>query len=433
MSGPKGYGYRVISEEERQRREDAARLIRCAKLVSRIEGLLDIAARLGVSCEVPDCVKAGEAYSADEESLLLQTASVIRAGIDDERRRLRVCSMRAELAEMIRGSKYLAPDLTEDDYIAAAKDASESSNDESILTHALYLATQDVKRAEAEGTAHSAARSYASSVPKLSFEVSPAKRMNGEMDDSAISGTLSSVADAISNLRDDGNRQIARGKLECIAGLPDRSTAKGELLSLKNWVHWILDGESWAELAANEIARIDHVESELADKARIMSGSVSSKSAFAALKEAVSEALAEHERAEDARYVQDALQEALEALGFTIGEGFSTTDFGEVGVAAHPAVPGYGVRIQNNPKSSQILTRIVSYSESTPGQDAKAERITCPMVYSLADELRDHGVSMELTTEKAPGECRVARSTGLQFGQRSISAKKTAKAHERTM
>lgn len=433
MSGPKGYGYRVVSEEELRRRADAARLVRCTKLVSSIKGLFGIAERLGLSCEVPESVAIQASYSAEEEQSLIQTSAEVKKAIDDERRRLRVCSMKAELAETIRSCKYLSSEITEDDYIAAAAKASDSLNDESVLVKALYLASQDAKRMEAESIADSVAKSYGQHPQHFSFDILPAKWTRGKDSDSTFLEILQPVADAISEVRDDGTRQIAREKLGSIAGLSDPITVQGELLSLKNWLHSVLEAESWAELAAKEIMRIEHVESELADKARSMSENVSSRRAYAELNSAVSEALAEYDRMEDAQYVQIALREALEALGFTIGEEFSTTDFGEVGVAVHSSVPGYGIRIQNNTKSSQILTRVVSYSESKPDQDTRAELETCPMVHSLANELESHGVDMRLMTEKKPGECQVSQYAKSKASQRSARAKKTARSRERMM
>ncbi|VEG98854.1 Uncharacterised protein [Slackia heliotrinireducens] len=432
MSGPKAYNYKVINQIELQRRENAARLIRCTKLMSRIKELFEVAIQLGISHELPRPIERQTIYSAEDERLLIQTESEIKSCIDDENRRLRICGLKTELSEIIRSSKYLAAELTENDYIAAAKNAMGSLNDESVLMQAILLASQDAKNAEAKSVASSAAKSYGQTTQHFSFQVFPIRQASKDKDP-VLAELLPPVTDAISQVRDSSNRQIARERLECIANLSDQSAAEGELFSLKNWLHSILEAEGWAELAAKEILQIEHVESELADQARLMSENVSSRSSYNELKSAVSEALAEYSKAEDEKYVQAALREALEALGFTIGEEFSTTDFGKVGVALHSSVPGYGIRIQNNPKSAQILTRVVSYSESNPDQDTRAEQDTCPMVHSLADKLENHGIEMDLVSERMPGECPTSLLSKRRVGQNNTRAQKAGHTRERMM
>ena len=62
----------------------------------------------------------------------------------------------------------------------------------------------------------------------------------------------------------------------------------------------------------------------------------------------------------DATYVRRALEDVVAELGFSVAEGFSLTKFGAVGVAEHADHPGYGLRLQVNPTSGQLLTRVVA-------------------------------------------------------------------------
>lgn len=429
MSGPKGYGYRVISEEERRRRDEAARQVRCTKLISRIRGLVDTSARLGITYAFPQDIMGHAVFTVEDEQSLLQRADELERAIDDVYRARRICNMKAELAEMIQHCKYPESISPAESYIKAAE--AESPNEEAALLQALYCAAHDIKLAEAKGIAEATMRTYDVHSAKHAYELFPPTSKKKPAAEHRFPEKLQVIANAISGIHDDGKREAARERLAYIAGLPDSALVKGELLSLENWIHSVLEGEEWARLAVSEVVRIEHVDSLLADRARALSVDVSTRDGYEELKAVIADALSEYNRTEDAVYVQAALQEALESLGFTMGDPFTVTDYGEVGIAMHPAVPGYGIRIQNNPRSSQILTRVVSYAETESDQDAEAERNSCSVVHSLATSLEDFGVSVELVSEKMPGECRVEHYSDWRSDSRNTGAKRAAPARER--
>ena len=66
MSGPKGFGYEVVSAQELRRREDEARAGRCRRHVVTLAGLHDQLRRCGCSVDGP----ADEPPSTDRQSMI---------------------------------------------------------------------------------------------------------------------------------------------------------------------------------------------------------------------------------------------------------------------------------------------------------------------------------------------------------------------------
>lgn len=435
MSGPKAFGYRVISEKERARREAAARQARCAKYVSRVKGLIAIADDLGISCCSPKHPPKGRSYEAEDERLLLQKIEELKRLISEEQEERRVRHLRNELSEMVRAGERNSVGLTEDDYMANARKNSPTSTEEAIILQAIFLAQRELRRAEIlaqQEMKHAEILESTSSLNQLYGAYSPGalpqlndlEKTGVEDESGSFWGKVHPVVDAIAKLGDDGVRESAHDRLMGIANLTDRSLAEGELLSLKNWIHAALEAEAWAELASSEVEKIEHLQSDLADKARSISGSVTTKDAYEELKTAVSKALDEYNRNEDMEYVQRALCEALESLGFVVGEEFTATDYGEVGVVRHPVAPNYGIRIQSNSNAPQIFSRVVSFSDTSPEEDIRAESETCPLIYSLVSEMNQSGVRMTLETEKSPGECTVE-----QYNDQALSVRGRGSVH----
>ena len=66
MSGPKGFGYAVVSAQELRRREDEARAGRCRRHVATLAGLHDQLRRYG--CSVDN--RADEPRSTDRQAMI---------------------------------------------------------------------------------------------------------------------------------------------------------------------------------------------------------------------------------------------------------------------------------------------------------------------------------------------------------------------------
>ena len=66
MSGPKGFGYEVVSAQELRRREDEARVGRCRRHVITLAGLHDQLRRYG--CSVDN--RADEPRSTDRQAMI---------------------------------------------------------------------------------------------------------------------------------------------------------------------------------------------------------------------------------------------------------------------------------------------------------------------------------------------------------------------------
>ena len=86
-------------------------------------------------------------------------------------------------------------------------------------------------------------------------------------------------------------------------------------------------------------------------------------------------------------------------------------------MADHADHPGYGLRIQINPNSGRLFTRLVADHGTNADEDARAERDTCEKVHAMADALGRHGVAAELAIERQPGDTVVEKRLSTAEGR----------------
>ncbi|WP_424446624.1 hypothetical protein [Microbacterium sp. CH-015] len=372
MSGPKGYGYSVVSEAEMRRREDEARAGRCEQHVVTLAGLTGQLRFYEASIPQP----LAEPAQRTHESLIAWELALQKA-IGHSESRLREAA-------------------------AIAIDRRLNSSRHEVDASGVTLG----------------ARKPASRPTDTPLARTP--------DVAILSNEIDKVVQVIAQLQDQVVRDELAASAERIVAMSDVAQAKGDLLTLKTRTASALQTQDLRRLATEAVLDVAHVASPEADALRARAEQVASTQDVADIRRGVTETLSAVVRASDAEFVEAALEAVLDELGFTIGAGFELADLGRsVAVANHADHPGFGVRVQLNPANGMIYTRLVSQRASTPEEDARAEDETCVKVHSLAKNLAKHGVAADLKSERLPGEAPVER----QEDRSTSTRRKRPRAH----
>ncbi|MDO5426677.1 MAG: hypothetical protein Q4F54_02760 [Coriobacteriia bacterium] len=125
------------------------------------------------------------------------------------------------------------------------------------------------------------------------------------------------------------------------------------------------------------------------------------------IKDIVDDILNKEKIKQDRKYVSKALGETLKELGYDYGEGFEKTEFGSFAVAQKADNDKHAIRVQLNNEGTEVFTRIVSLTETTPEQDKLAEEKMCNDCHGIRKGLNKRGCEAKLTREVAPGESKV--------------------------
>ena len=359
MSGPKGFGYEVVSAQELRRREDEARAGRCRRHVVTLAGLHDQLRRCGCSVDGP----ADEPPSTDRQSMIAWEEALIRA-IDAAREQVREESAK-EIMRRLR------------------------SGDRPVDVSGLSLGGGPPGDRPAPPD-------RAGAPPERDAQ----RRVAADVD--AVVGLLA-------GLRDPAVREELTTTARAVLDVDDPAQARGDLLTLKTRATEALRVQDLRDLAAQEALALAASRSRAAADLRARAERVTTAAELSGLRGRIAELVEQERREADARFVQGALEEVLADLGFAVDEDFELQDYGAVGVASHASCPGYGVRFQVNPGAQTLFTRVVSRRESSPEEDARAEALTCDEVRAVADRLHGRGVSTELRFSRRPGEAAVEK------------------------
>ena len=359
MSGPKGFGYEVVSAQELRRREDEARVGRCRRHVITLAGLHDQLRRYG--CSVDD--RADEPPSTDRQSMIAWEEALIRA-IDAARERVREESAK-EIMHRLR------------------------SGDRAVDVSGLSLG------GGSRGD-RSAPDDRAGALPERDAQ-------------RRVAADVGAVVGLLAGLRDPAVREELTAIVRAVLDVDDPAQARGDLLTLKTRATEALRVQDLRDLAAQEALALAASRSRAAADLRGCAARVTTAAELSELRGRIAELVEQERREADARFVQGALEEVLAELGFAVDEGFELQDYGAVGVASPASCPDYGVRFQVSPGAGTLFTRVVSRRESSPEEDARAEALTCDEVRAVADRLHGHGVSTELRFSRRPGEAVVEK------------------------
>lgn len=359
MSGPKGFGYEVVSAQELRRREDEARAGRCRRHVVTLAGLHDQLRRCGCSVDGP----ADEPPSTDRQSMIAWEEALIRA-IDAAREQVREESAKEIMRRLRSGDRPVD--------VSGLSLGGGSRGDRS--------APDDRAGAPPERDAQR-----------------------------RVAADVGAVVGLLAGLRDPAVREELTTTARAVLDVDDPAQARGDLLTLKTRATEALRVQDLRDLAAQEALALAASRSRAAADLRARAERVTTAAELSGLRGRIAELVEQERREADARFVQGALEEVLADLGFAVDEDFELQDYGAVGVASHASCPGYGVRFQVNPGAQTLFTRVVSRRESSPEEDARAEALTCDEVRAVADRLHGRGVSTELRFSRRPGEVAVEK------------------------
>lgn len=355
MSGPKGYGYSVVSAEELRRREDAARSGRCDQHVITLAGLIGQLRHLGVATP-----KEVVRPSKPTHDALIAWEKSLEKAIAEAEKRVADESAKAILRRL-------------------------NATREAVDVTGVSLGGARTRPTTGAGR--------------------PARHPALEQ----VAGGVTTVVTLVAGLHDPAERDALTAMAETILGTTNPAQAQGDLLTLKTRVTNARRVQECREQAAQAVLEVAGIESPEADLLRERAAEALTPGDVTALRGAVRSLAERAARDADATYVRRALEDVVAELGFSVAEGFSLTKFGAVGVAEHADHPGYGLRLQVNPTSGQLLTRVVADGVTTAEADARAERETCEKVHAVAAGLARHGVATDLTVERQPGEVPVLR------------------------
>lgn len=393
MSGPKGFGYEVVSAQELRRREDEARAGRCRRHVVTLAGLHDQLRRHG--CSVDD--RADEPPSTDRQSMIAWEEDLIRA-IGAARERVREESAKEIMRRLRSGDRAVD--------VSGLSLGGGSRGDRS---------RPDGDRLDRGD--RSAPDARAGAPPERD-----ARRR--------VAADVGAVVGLLAGLRDPAVREELTATARAVLDVDDPAQARGDLLTLKTRATEALRVQDLRDLAAQEALALAASRSRAAADLRARAERVTTAAELSGLRGRIAELVEQERREADARFVQGALEEVLAELGFAVDEDFELQDYGAVGVASHASCPGYGVRFQVSPGAGTLFTRVVSRRESSPEEDARAEALTCDGVRAVADRLHGRGVSTELRFSRRPGEAAVERRIAPAEAAAEESAPRAAAAGE---
>ena len=359
MSGPKGFGYEVVSAQELRRREDEARAGRCRRHVVTLAGLHDQLRRCGCSVDGP----ADEPPSTDRQSMIAWEEALIRA-IDAAREQVREESAKEIMRRLRSGDRPV-------DVSGLSLGGGPPGDRPAPPDRAGAPPERDARR--------------------------------------RIAADVDAVVGLLAGLRDPAVREELTTTARAVLDVDDPAQARGDLLTLKTRATEALRVQDLRDLAAQEALALAASRSRAAADLRARAERVTTAAELSGLRGRIAELVEQERREADARFVQGALEEVLAELGFAVDEDFELQDYGAVGVASHASCPGYGVRFQVNPGAQTLFTRVVSRRESSPEEDARAEALTCDEVRAVADRLHGRGVSTELRFSRRPGEVAVEK------------------------
>lgn len=352
MSGPKGYSYQVISDEERQRREDEARSRRCDALTADLAAVNTELNERGAPA--PKLATRSQEHTHDH---LLRWEN--------------------ELIEVLATARQQLKDVRADQLVARL--TTRHGVDASHLTLG-------------ETT-----RSLGTQGGGLPSVIAPAD--------------LADVTNYIAQVRDPAMRELLTLQTEAVLGNPDGLQAAGDLQTVKTDVMAALRPQGFADLAHAEALTVAGIDTPAADAVRALAAHAATAADVTEVRSRAAAARAEHDRSQDADYVQRALVESLKELGYEVSVGLDVDDLsGNVQVARRDDHPGYGIRFQVNPTTDQLFTRVISDIPASPEADAQVEEETCGDIAAITARLPHHGVRAEKTSDMPPGAAPVDRT-----------------------
>ena len=266
--------------------------------------------------------------------------------------------------------------------------------------------------------------------------VSLASRSVGKwVDRELLRKQVHAVAEALSKLENEALRDALLDKLSAISKKDDADEIASSMADVKNMAFYALREQEYKELAEQLVSDyvIDYPDDGNAGRLYEIANSVFSEDGFQMLNTEINKLREEHQKIDDAEYVQAALQEILVEMGYEVGGEFEVTDFGNVSYVG-TTHDDYLLRIQVQPEKQMIFTRLVAVGETTPEQDKEAEQELCSSIHSTMDRLGSVGISTNLVSERKSGECkmdRIAPATQKRRKRKNVARKAQGRGRAR--
>ncbi|WP_251230523.1 hypothetical protein [Adlercreutzia aquisgranensis] len=392
MSGPKGFDIRLSAWEQerlREEREREACLNACESLIRRIEAHREACRTLG-----SEIAKLGgcEVVAASKPLPRLKASS---------------------LAEVKKWHSEL-------DWIC------KKVEEEEVRLRGEQLALQWER--DVLVRARSVAGAVDLSAIKIDANATPASSRKTSVGDKQVRrDDIESALRAIAGIGDSSQREKLVSLLEGAQSLEDSKARHRAILEVKTEVNLVLDKQDLQAIARKELEAISHVNSASASETRNFAETVCDRQSLGTLRMMIADVVDEDQAMREQRYVENALKEVLETMGYSVGEGFTATSYGDVAFAEIKEAPHHAIRFQYSPGNGGLYSRVVSDGLTSAAEDKAEEERSCAAVFAAANKLSEAGIGVRLQSERKPGEvpvevAKVARTSMRQ--RRSEGQKK---------
>ena len=220
---------------------------------------------------------------------------------------------------------------------------------------------------------------------------------------------LNKLTKCISQIEDEQTRESFVLETNPLLDMERDDEFDDAIIEINTRVRMIKKAEQCRNAALEEAAKIAHL--QVPDVPGIINAAskVSGQVELADIRQRVKKLINEEDKELDNLYIQDAISETLAGIGYKAEAGFENTEYGMVMMAAKESEPNYALRIQVNPtelhelNSNTLLTRVVSYGDTTPEQDKAVEENICADCDAMTRGLRDRGIEVDYVKKGKPG------------------------------
>lgn len=224
---------------------------------------------------------------------------------------------------------------------------------------------------------------------------------------------------AIANIDDEARREEYAFRFEAIGAEADKQIREKQLLGLKTEVFRCLEAQDLRRLAKDALCKVADPSAPMAQEAWSAVQRVTDRASLDKALALVDAAVSAEVAAGETAYVERVVREALESLGYAVGEDIEVTDFGTVALAESALVPHHALRVQLDARGGRMYTRVVSDGTTTAAEDVRAEQETCSAVFEIVRQLEEHGVRAEFRSEREPGAVAVEVDKRLERARRA--------------
>lgn len=400
MSGPKCNEVRVISEAERRRQEDERRRHKCDGILTDIQ---EINSKLFIDLKV-DVV---DNFTDNHDGLIKKEKYLnnLRGKAKEQLRKQNEILTRCDLLvkeidkkriNLTRPGDYepIKPKVkTFKDYENWENELNEIMTNIEIQSEkdAVLLKHTTKKRLDTGGVELSDNK-----VEQLRQERLNRRRVR-----------LDTIASKICTIEDDRIRESFVIETRPLLDLENDQDFDDAVIDLNTKVRNEQKIQDFRNEAFEVVSQISYLDTKIAIDVQNKAKTVKSDNEVQEIKEIVSEIINKEKEKQDRKYISKALCETLKELGYDYGEEFEKTEFGSFALAQKADNDKHAIRVQLNNEGTEVFTRIVSLTETTPEQDKLAEEKMCDDCHGIRKGLNKRGCEAKLTREVAPGESKV--------------------------